>query len=493
MVRSSSQGLLTVINDILDFSKIEAGKLELDPIPICLEETVDAVVKESSFRAQQKGLEMICEIDPDLPLWVEADPVRLRQILINLLGNAIKFTERGEIEVRISLGSQPLDTSKVTICFMVRDTGIGIPEEKRELIFESFTQADTSTSRKFGGTGLGLAISSRLIQLMDGKIWVESEVGQGSRFIFELCLTSHESDTTELKTEAEFLFPAIPVLVVDDNSTNRDFLCRILQRMGMVPSKAGDAEEALRILSPGHPYQLALVDVGLPGLDGFDLAKQIVLPCIMMISTSGGPVHAARLKSLGLEGYLFKPINPAMLRKKIRNVLYNYAMVQPEEIESLQSATVVSTGMSAELQTGTVLLVEDNRVNQRLAIRLLEKLGYHVTVAEEGRAALEILEKETYQIILMDVQMPGMNGYEATAAIRNNEKLMAEGSFHPHLGSTYVYFHSRQKRIPIIALTAYAMKQDEKRCIEVGMDSHLTKPINFAELTAELKKYSIEP
>jgi PAS domain S-box-containing protein len=490
MVRSSSQGLLTVINDILDFSKIEAGKLELDPIPISLEETIDAVVKESSFRAQQKGLEMICEIDPNIPAWVDADAVRLRQILINLLGNAIKFTERGEIEVRISLGSQPLEESQVAIRFMVQDTGIGIPEGKRDLIFESFTQADASTSRKFGGTGLGLAISSRLIQLMEGKIWVESEVGKGSRFQFEVCLAKHENQGPEIKVEVDTPFPQIPVLVVDDNSTNREFLCRALTRMGMVPSSAGCAEEALRMLSPGHPYQLALIDVGMPGMDGFELAQQIVLPRIIMVSTAGGPAHAARSKSLGMEGYLFKPINPGMLREKIRNVLHQYAMAQPEEMEALPATPVVSEGQRFDSGNGRVLLVEDNRVNQRLAMRLLEKLGYQVTVAEEGREALEKLEKETYQVVLMDVQMPGMNGFEATTAIRNNEKLMKEGSFQPRPGSTYAYFQSLMGRIPIIALTAHAMKQDEKRCLEVGMDSHLTKPINFAELTAELKKHS---
>ncbi|HKW57671.1 MAG TPA: response regulator [Candidatus Acidoferrum sp.] len=475
-IKMSGDALLTVINDILDFSKIEAGKIDLEAADFNLRESLETTLKTLALRADEKGLELLCEVAPEVPEVVHGDASRLRQIVINLVGNAIKFTERGEVAVRVRVESK--DAKDVLLQFIVADTGIGIPKDKFEAIFAPFSQADTSTTRKYGGTGLGLTISTRLVRMMGGRIWVDSEVGQGSQFHFTMRLGISEAKEIKLGTIASpEVLRSVRVLVVDDNQTNCRILEGMLSRWDMRPTSAFGGEPALRCLSAardaGEPFKLILADMHMPDMDGFSLVEEIrkrpglSTATIMMLTSAGHRGDAARCQELGISAYLLKPIRQSELREAIGRVLgarTEEGVIPLVTRFSLHDAR--EPGMFLH-----ILLAEDNLVNQRLAVRLLEKRGHSVVVASTGLEALQALEKERFDLVLMDVQMPEMDGLEATASVRAKEK---------HTG-----LHQ-----PIIALTAHAMKGDREKCLAGGMDGYLSKPIRPAELDQLLESYT---
>jgi signal transduction histidine kinase/CheY-like chemotaxis protein len=474
-VKTSSDSLLTVINDILDFSKIEAGKIDLEAVDFNLRDCLESTLKTVVLRADEKGLELLCEVAPEVPEVVRGDSTRLRQVVINLVGNAIKFTERGEVALKVQLEMQ-VGQDRL-LHFIVTDTGVGIPEEKRELIFAPFSQADTSTTRKYGGTGLGLTISTRLVEMMGGKMWVESEVGRGSQFHFTAQMGAADAKLIKVGTIAPpEMLRGVKVLVVDDNRTNRRILEGMLGRWEMKSTAVEDGEEALTELSVAResekPFRLILMDMHMPEMNGFTLIERIrqrpelSTATIMMLTSAGHRGDAARCLELGVAAYLLKPIRQSELREAIARVLG--AREQDGALPLITRFSVQDArDPSAFLR---VLLAEDNAVNQRLAVRLLEKRGHRVTVAGNGREALEALEKESFDLVFMDVQMPEMDGLEATAAIREKEK-------------------TNGVHQPIIALTAHAMKGDREKCLAAGMDGYLSKPIRPQELEEILQDY----
>jgi PAS domain S-box-containing protein len=468
LVQLSAESLLSIINDILDFSKIEAGKLDLEAIAFDLRESLGETMKSLSFRAHQKGLELIYEVAPDVPEALLGDPGRIRQILINLVGNAIKFTGRGE--VLVSVREEPRETGTTCLHFAVKDTGEGIPADKQGTIFEAFSQADGSMARKYGGTGLGLAICTRLVTMMGGTIGVESQTGQGSTFHFTLRLAVQDIP----RHSSEVLQPEqlrdLHALIVDDNFTNRRVLSGMLNRWGMKPTAIEGGRAALQALevakSLGRPFPLILLDGQMPDLDGFTLAEQIkkdpglVGATIMMLTSAGHLGDAVRCRELGISAYLVKPIRQGELLQAICSVLHL----------STQKAPLVNRHTLREARNRSrVLLAEDNAVNQVLTVRLLEKRGYVVSVAGDGRQALRALEKEDFDLVLMDIQMPEMDGFETTAAIRERER-------------------STHRHTPIIAMTANALKGDEERCLSAGMDAYVSKPIRTNDLFATIEK-----
>jgi signal transduction histidine kinase/DNA-binding response OmpR family regulator len=472
-VKASADSLLTVINDILDFSKIEAGNTDLDVTDFNLRDALEATLKALALRAHEKGLELLCEVAPEVPEQVRGDSIRLCEIVVNLIGNAIKFTSEGEV----ALGVRALGTEgeKCLLQFTVSDTGIGIPPEKQALIFEPFSQADTSTTRKYGGTGLGLTISTRLVAMMGGKIWVESESGRGARFHFTARLAVADAPTSSVGAiVSPEMFRGVKVLVVDDNRTNRGILERMLKRWEMRATSVGGGEEGLaRLLfarGSGDPYGLVVTDLHMPKMDGFGFVErvrqspQFSAAMIMMLTSPGHRDDAARCQELAVEACLSKPIHPCKLREAIAQALGARRLkcgTPPVTQFSVQNGQDPSAFLS-------VLLVEDNLVNQRLAARLLEKRGHVVVVTANGREALAALEKAAFDVVFMDVQMPEMDGLEATAAIRKKEQLSGGHQ-------------------AVIALTAHAMKGDQERCLAAGMDGYLTKPILPQELDAILK------
>jgi two-component system sensor histidine kinase/response regulator len=474
MVKSSADSLLIVLNDILDFSKIEAGKLDFETIDFQLRDTLDDTIRALGVRAHQKGLELACHVLPDVPDGLQGDPTRIRQIVTNLLGNAIKFTSEGEVVIQVEV--QDESEEEVTLHFAVRDTGIGIPLEKQQLIFEAFTQTDSSTTRKYGGTGLGLAISSRLVKKMGGKIWVESEPGQGSTFHFTTRFQLQKiSSRKYAPLDAEAL-RALSVLVVDDNATNRRVLQEMLLAWQMNPELTESGAEALAILertaTQGTPFSLILLDAQMPDMDGFSVVERIKQnprlskTVVIMLTSAGFRGDAARCRELGIQGYLTKPIKRSDLLEAIKVVLGSKTGA-----EASPSLVTVHTVRESRGRL-RILLAEDNRVNQVLAVRLLEKRGHEVTVAGNGEEAIEALDRQAFDLVLMDVQMPEMDGLQATAAIRKGE--MKTG-----------------RHIPIIAMTAHAMAGDKERCLEAGMDDYITKPILPALLVDILKRYSL--
>jgi len=464
LVRLSAESLLSIINDILDFSKIEAGKFELESIPFDLRESLGETMKTLSFRTHQKGLELIYEVQPDVPEALLGDPGRLRQILINLIGNSIKFTEHGEIFVNVTEGSQAPATT--FLHFAVKDTGVGIPADKQAKIFEAFSQADGSMARKYGGTGLGLTICARLVEMMGGRIWVESQPGKGSIFHFTAQLGVQDTPSNRAAALQPDQLRDLHVLIVDDNFTNRRVLEGMLLRWGMKPTAVGGGRAALQALevakSTGRPFPLVLLDGQMPEMDGFTLADRIkgdpdlVGASIMMLTSAGHLGDATRCRELGISGYLVKPIRQGELLDSICQILQKSPK---KSIEPL----VTRHSLRENKSRSRVLLAEDNAVNQTLAVRLLEKRGYVVTVAGDGRAALAAVEKEPFDLILMDIQMPEMDGFEATLAIRQREQ-------------------STGGHVPIIAMTAHALKGDEERCLSAGMDGYVSKPIRSHEL-----------
>jgi PAS domain S-box-containing protein len=482
-LKSSADSLLTILNDILDISKIEAGRLELEPIEFSLRGSVTEILKTLAVRAHAKGLELLYHVDPDVPDSLVGDAGRLRQIVVNLVGNAIKFTERGEVALYVKLEAQR--GSDVRLLFDVSDTGIGIPAEKQTRIFGAFFQADTSTTRKYGGTGLGLAISSQLVTMMDGRIWVESPSphraltgGAGTVFHFSLRFQLGSARSAPPPATLPDL-RNLPVLVADDNATNRRLLGDMLKGWRMNLRFADGGRAALEMIrqakNENTPFALLILDANMPGMDGFTVAEKIkedaslAGPTIMMLTSVGIRGDAARCNKLGVAAYLVKPVTPSDLFDAIARVLGSSSQ-GPQEHPRL-----VTRHSLREEKRGTglrILLAEDNLVNQTLAVRLLEKRGYSIQVADNGRRALELLEKSApgeFAAVLMDVQMPNMDGYEATAELRKRE---AKSGRHT----------------PVIALTAHAMKGDRERCLASGMDDYVAKPIHAKDLFAVLDR-----
>ncbi len=468
IVKSSADALLAVINDILDFSRMEAGKSQLDLIDFNPHDAIADTANTVALRAHQKGLELIVDVAEEVPHTLRGDPGRLRQTLVNLLGNAIKFTAHGDVVLRVT--KEAATPEEVVLHFSVKDTGVGIPLDRQQLIFEAFTQADGSMTRNYGGTGLGLTISSQLVQLMGGRLWVESEAGRGSTFHFTASFGSVKPHSAMAAVPDVVDLRDLPVLVVDDNATNRRLLEEMLTGWRMVPTLAASAPEALVALraaqESGKPFPLVLTDVQMPGVDGFSLAKAIkedsaiAGAAIVMLTSAGRPGDAARCRALGVAAYLSKPIKRAELRGTIVSILD----FRPGSKDL--PALVTRHSLREARQTGRVLLVEDNSVNELLARRLLEKRGHAVVTARNGREALAILEKAApvgFGCVLMDIQMPEMNGFECTAIIRDQER-------------------GTGGHLRIIAMTAHAMKGDEQRCLAAGMDGYLSKPVRADEL-----------
>jgi two-component system sensor histidine kinase/response regulator len=469
LLKTSGDSLLGVINDILDFSKIESGKLSLDVIPFDLHRTLEEVLRALAFKAHEKHIELILEIGRDVPEHVTGDPARLRQILVNLIGNAVKFTHQGEILVAVQCNKR--SDQELEIQFNVTDSGIGIPAEKHSMIFEAFAQADGGTTRQYGGTGLGLAISAQLAGLMGGRIWVESAIGTGSTFNFTVQFGPAAVPQAVAVSCLHHELLHLPVLVVDDNATNRRILVDMTHGWGMQASATDSGSHALELMTrarqDGNTFRLALIDGHMPGMDGFELAERIKLDpklsgaTIMMLTSAEYQGDAARCRELGIAAYLVKPIRKSELLTAILTVLGHQPVASPELITR---ATLSKTRSSLR-----ILVAEDNAINQVLVVRLLQKLGHIATTVGDGRQALEALKGERFDLVLMDVQMPEMDGFSATREIRNAER--QSGS-----------------RIPIIALTANAMKGDEEACLEAGMDAYLSKPVSGKRLDEALNR-----
>ncbi len=467
VVSESCEALLGLINDILDFSKIEAGKFELDCAAFNLHESIGDTMKSLGVRAHKQGLELACRIAPEVPVAVNGDSGRLRQVLVNLVGNAIKFTERGEVVLDVTRHAPKVD--EMELHFRVSDTGIGIPRDKQGLIFESFEQVENSRTRRFSGTGLGLAISSRLVSLMGGRIWVESVPASGSVFHFTARFSPADGVPKAPSTIPPVALRGTRVLVVDDNATNRRILEEVLRSWEAQPTVCAGAGAALDLIrqanQAGQPYRVVLTDAHMPEVDGFTLAEEIEQDhelrgtVVMMLTSGDQPRDVAQCERLGISTYLMKPIKQSELFDALVAAL---GIAAPEEAET----TVPPTSKAAERLK--ILLAEDSLVNQKLAATMLGKRGHDVVVVNSGREALAAFESQDFDVVLMDVQMPDMDGFEATAAIRRQER---------HSG----------RHIPIIAMTAHALKGDRERCIEAGMDGYVAKPVHAEQLLAAVE------
>jgi signal transduction histidine kinase/DNA-binding response OmpR family regulator/HPt (histidine-containing phosphotransfer) domain-containing protein len=460
MVKASADSLLMVINDILDFSKIEAGRLELEDLEFDLGEVVTDAVKALALRAHEKGLELGYRIAPGVPQSLRGDALRLRQILLNLVGNAIKFTDKGEVFV--SVEASRVEGSEIELHVQVRDTGMGIPKDKQRIIFEAFAQADGSSTRKYEGTGLGLTISSRLVELMKGRLWVESEVGEGSTFHFVARLASRADQKPE---------PTVPsvvrgrrrILVVDDNRVYGGILREMLLGWGFAPVVVDSGPAALEALAPaGTAFDLVVIDAGMPEMDGFALAHALQqrgsqAAIVMMLTTAGRRSPHANDRELRIASYLTKPIRGGdLLGAIVRSLGAGFVGAEGSRLPDRGTPALARRPLR-------LLLAEDNVINQKLMLRLLEKAGHAATVVRSGRAALDALAKDRFDMVLMDVQMPEMDGFEATAAIRANERTTGE-------------------HIPLVAITAHAMRGDRERCLQAGFDGYVSKPIHFEDL-----------
>jgi signal transduction histidine kinase/CheY-like chemotaxis protein len=482
--RASADTLLSVINDILDFSKIEAGRLDLDSLEYGLESEIETTLKTVALRAHQKGLELLADIRPEVPDRLVGDPARLRQVLINLLGNAIKFTERGEIVLRVEV-DEPGEQATL-LRFSVADTGVGIPADKIESIFEAFTQADNSTTRRYGGTGLGLTISRKLVEMMGGRIGVESAEGRGTTFHFTVLTgvaSGAEAPTAAPEAVASRALSGVPVLIVDDNATNRRILAEQLYRLGLRPIAVEGGRAALMELERARatqtPFGLIIVDYHMPEMDGFMLAGRIQSmhdvagATIMMLTSGGHSGDAARCRELGLSAFLTKPISQKTLQQIVTQVVAGSgareASAARVPLKEAPKMSPVPSNTSPDRRPLRILLVEDNLVNQKMTVTMLQKRGHVVSVANDGEECLAALEQGNFDMILMDVHMPRMGGFEATQAIRTREQ--ASGG-----------------HLPIVALTALAMTGDRDACLKAGMDGYVSKPINSAELFGTLER-----
>jgi signal transduction histidine kinase/CheY-like chemotaxis protein len=491
-VKSSADSLLTILNDILDFSKVEAGKLQLVPADLALRDSVIDVLHSLAFGAHRKSVELTCRVLPSVPDYVVGDAGRLRQILLNLIGNAIKFTSAGEILVRVSIETQSRETqshetqtrethslASVSLHFMVADSGMGVPLDKQKLIFAPFEQADSSINRSFGGTGLGLAISSQLVTLMGGRIWVESPwrhpddestVRQGSAFHFTATLGLRPIAVQHALTQQKIDLRGLPVLIADDNAGNRLILAEVVQGWGMAPVTVADGLAALEALESargsGNPFRIALLDYQMPGLDGFALAGRmrenpnLKDTKILILTSADNRDGLTRAQQVRVEGRLLKPVRPSDLLS---------AMLSALGKNIVKAAATPAAEIPEPARSLRILLAEDNPVNQKLALRLLEKRGHSVLVAGDGQEALALFETNAVDLILMDLQMPKMNGIEATKAIRESRR---NGS----------------ARTPIVAMTACALASDRQRCLDAGMNGYLSKPVRAAELYEMIDK-----
>jgi CheY-like chemotaxis protein len=432
-------------------------------------------VKALALRAHAKGLELLVEVQREVPDFVVGDPVRVGQIITNLVGNAIKFTETGEVALYAAL-EDPARAGEIRVRFDIRDTGIGIPEDKQALIFEAFAQADGSTTRKFGGTGLGLTISTRLVKMMGGNLWVDSQPGQGSCFHFTVCFETAGELEQPNPDQARLI--GMPALVVDDNGTNRRILTELLWLWRMRPASAASGIEALGMLRQaaerGDPFSLVLTDCHMPRMDGFDLAARIrnsphLTGAVVMMLTSGEQTgDIKRCRELGIALYLTKPVRRAELRSAI---VKSFAQSVPVAAPIAAPQPGITVPVRSRMH---ILLAEDNIVNQRVAVRILEKAGYRVVLASNGVEALEAMRDHEFDLVLMDLQMPEMGGFEATGNIRRNERL-------------------DKTHIPIIAMTAHAMTGDRERCLAAGMDDYISKPVRAAALIELVEKYRRMP
>jgi signal transduction histidine kinase/DNA-binding response OmpR family regulator len=466
-IHQSAESLLTIINDVLDFSKIEAGRLELDSVEFDVAETLEEAAELLASRAHEKDLELLCAPPTKLETLVKGDPARLRQVLINLIGNAVKFTEQGEIVVRLTVTKDSPDA--VMLRFEVTDTGVGIKDESQALIFDSFSQEDGSTTRRFGGTGLGLAISRQLVELMGGEIGVTSFPGQGSTFWFAVPFEKGANKDARLPRS----LAGVRVLVVDDNTTNREILEQQLSSWWVNTASAASAAEALTVLrsaaAAGAAFDLAILDVDMPEMNGVELARAIRdeagldLKLLLLSSVAAG-VKPSDCRELGIDGHISKPARQTQLYELVTTALNATGALDP----ALADAAEASPD-TAERLGGRVLLVEDNVVNQAVAMGMLDVLGCEVAVAVNGREAIDELGSETYDVVLMDCQMPIMDGFEATANIRAMD--------------------DNRSRIPIIALTANAVDGDRDRCLSAGMDGYLSKPFTVEQLRAALEQH----
>ncbi|MBW2650002.1 MAG: response regulator [Deltaproteobacteria bacterium] len=479
--QSAGENLLNIINSILDISKVEAGHIILETIDFSLDDTIESIGEVMAVRAHEKGLELAYHVMPDAPTELLGDPVRLRQILINLVGNAIKFTEKGEIFVQVKkqvseVENQMSEDGKVELLFSVTDTGIGISPEKIDTIFDIFTQADSSTTRKYGGTGLGLAISKQLVKLMGGHIQVESKPGQGSTFSFtaRFAIGSVPKDLTErLPVDLK----GLKVLVVDDNETNRMILNKTLSGWGALVTEAEDGKRGLaefkRATEAAVPFHLALIDGRMPGMDGFELAKLIKeemnlvdSTAIMMLTSDDRKGDLDRCKKLGISTYLVKPVKKTYLLDAIAAVLGR------KTVPAIGMVPDVKPVDFSEVRPVNILLVEDSEDNRLLIQAYFKRTSDHIDIAENGEIAVEKFKSGKYDIVLMDIQMPVMDGYTATGEIRKWEK------------------ENGRKETPIIALTAHAMAEDAKKSLDAGCTDHLTKPIKKATIMETIQKYA---
>ena len=471
-VRASGESLLTLLNDILDFSKIEAGKLELETLDFDVRALLDDFAGLLALRAQDKGLEFICAAAPDVPANLSGDPGRLRQVLLNLAGNAVKFTQRGEVAVRASVESET--DAEVVLRFSVKDTGIGIPAAKQQLMFQKFTQADTSTTRQYGGTGLGLAISKQLAEMMGGEIGVVSEEGRGSEFWFTARFGQQAGLERNVPPPAQIR--GVHILVVDDSATNREILAAQLNAWGTRSEETSDGPQALLALArardAGDPFAAVILDMQMPGMDGEDLARaiksdetlaQTVLVLMTSIGTRGDARHMA---DLGFAAYLVKPARQSDLFDCLAAVLAGASAAQPVR-------PIVTRHAIREMRRGSIriLLAEDNITNQQVALGILKKLGLHADAVANGAEAITALKSIPYDLVLMDVQMPTMDGIEATGHIRDPQSAV------------------RNHEIPIIAMTAHAMQGDRARCLEAGMNDYVTKPVSPQALSEALARW----
>jgi signal transduction histidine kinase/CheY-like chemotaxis protein len=463
-VKSSGNALLSLINDILDFSKIEAKKLDLEEVPFVLRDDLGDCIETLAFRGHAKGLEIACHVRPDVPDHLIGDPGRLRQVIVNLVGNAIKFTHAGEVVVQV--GTKERHDDHVVLAFSITDTGIGIPKDKQARMFEAFEQADTSTTREYGGTGLGLAISKQLVELMHGEIGIESDIGKGTTFRFTARFKLQPKPAADQRERQQDYLQGLRVLVVDDNETNRFILQEITTVWGMKPAVAPSVDDAIAALEKaqrnGQPIQLVLTDMYMPKRDGFSLIEwlharpEYADVSVMILSSGPTAEHRARAEELHVASYLTKPVRQSTLFDAIAT-----ALGPAELLSTTPAAPLPEPAPGARpLQ---ILLAEDNPVNQLTATTMFEKLGHAVVVANNGREAIDKINEQEFDIVFMDVQMPGMDGVTATGEIRKREQ--ATG-----------------RHIPIVAMTAHAMKGDKEKCLEAGMDDYVSKPIRRKDL-----------
>jgi len=470
--QSAGENLLNIINDILDISKVEAGQLELEQIPFNLNEVMEKTCEIIAVRAHEKGLELTCSLQSGVPESLIGDPLRLRQVLINLLGNAVKFTDQGEVGVKISRSATPALAGQVALLFTITDTGIGIPQDKQASIFERFSQVDVSTTRSYGGTGLGLSICQQIVTLMGGEIQVESAPGEGSSFAFSALLGEQRHPRVK-ETEEPRQLAGLRALIIDDNSTNRLVLQKILKSWQLKTASAEDGNSGLaemeRAKQAGEPYHLVLLDCRMPEMDGFEVAEQIkqnsALPgaTLMMLTSDNRSGDIARSRELGISEYLVKPIKRNDLRE---------ALLKAISARASDAVAEPAAGTPTKVHPLRILLADDSLDNRTLILAYLKKSPHRIEVAENGVIAVEKFCADTFDLVLMDMQMPEMDGYTATAQIRAWEQQQG------------------REKTPILALTAYAQPEDRQKSLDAGCNAHLTKPIKKSELLSALSQYN---